>query len=153
MNKGDNNARGHVGTELMNKSLTVLGVNKLEKNEDYSTIEPIATRDKEFNPLVFGIDEEGLPYILSDNDAKALKTETSKTKAKKPTDWDNEQHAGILERMFENEPQMKYGDFVLAVENAYDIVEKRAKNFVAHFKSEGLVKWKKKGNATIYSMV
>lgn len=153
MNKGDNNARGHVGTELMNKSLTVLGVNKLEKNEDYSAIEPIATRDKEFNPLVFGIDEEGLPYILSDNDADALKTKTGREKAKQPTDWDNEQHAGILERMFTKEPQMKYGDFVLAVENAYDIVEKRAKNFVAHFKSEGLVKWEKKGNATIYSMV
>lgn len=153
MNKGDNNARGHVGTELMNKSLTVLGVNKLEKNEDYSTIEPIATRDREFKPLIFGIDEEGLPYILSDNDATALKTETGREKAKQPTDWDNEQHAGILERMFTKEPQMKYGDFVLAVENAYDIVEKRAKNFVAHFKSEGLVKWEKKGNATIYSMV
>lgn len=153
MNKGDNNARGHVGTELMNKSLTVLGVNKLEKNEDYSTIEPIATRDREFKPLVFGIDEEGLPYILSDNDATALKTETGREKPKEPTDWDNEQHAGILEQMFTKEPQMKYGDFVLAVENAYGIVEKRAKKFVAHFKSEGLVKWKKKGNATIYSMV
>ena len=153
MNKGDNNARGHVGTELMNKSLTVLGVSKVEKNEEYSIIEPIATRDREFKPIVFGIDEEGLPYILSDNDATALKTETAKAKAKEPTDGENEQHAGILERMFTKEPQMKYGDFVLAVENAYDIVEKRAKNFVAHFKSEGLVKWKKKGNATIYSMV
>ena len=154
MNKGDNNARGHVGTELMNKSLTVLGVNKLEKNEDYSTIEPIATRDREFKPIVFGIDEEGLPYILSDNDATALKTETGREKAKEPTDWDNEQHAGILERMFTKEPQMKYGDFVLAVQNAYgNIGEKKAQRFVAHFKSEGLVKWERKGNATIYSMV
>lgn len=154
MNKGDNNARGHVGTELMNKSLTVLGVSKVEKNEEYSIIEPIATRDREFKPIVFGIDEEGLPYILSDNDATALKTETGRKKAKEPTDWDNEQHAGILERMFTKEPQMKYGDFVLAVQNAYsNIGEKKAQRFVAHFKSEGLVKWKRKGNATIYSMV
>lgn len=153
MNKGDNNARGHVGTELMNKSLSVLGVSKVEKNEEYSTIEPIATRDREFKPLIFGIDEEGLPYILSENDAKALKTETAKTKAKEPTDWENEQHAGILERIFEKEPQMKYGDFVLAVGAAYAIVEKRAKRFVAHFKSEGLVKWESKGNAVMYSMV
>ncbi len=153
MNKGDNNARGHVGTELMNKSLSVLGVSKVEKNEEYSTIEPIATRDREFKPLIFGIDEEGLPYILSENDAKALKTEAAKTKAKEPTDWENEQHAGILERIFEKEPQMKYGDFVLAVGAAYAIVEKRAKRFVAHFKSEGLVKWESKGNAVMYSMV
>ncbi len=154
MNKGDNNARGHVGTELMNKSLTVLGVSKVEKNEEYSIIEPIATRDREFKPIVFGIDEEGLPYILSDNDSDALKTETGREKAKQPTDWTNEQHAGILERMFTKEPQMKYGDFVLAVQNAYsNIGEKKAQRFVAHFKSEGLVKWKKKGNATMYSMV
>lgn len=153
MNKGDNNARGHVGTELMNKSLSVLGVSKVEKNEEYSTIEPIATRDREFKPLIFGIDEEGLPYILSENDVKALKTETAKTKAKEPTDWENEQHAGILERIFEKEPQMKYGDFILAVGAAYAIVEKRAKRFVAHFKSEGLVKWESKGNAVMYSMV
>lgn len=153
MNKADNNARGHVGTELMNKSLTVLGVSKVEKNEEYSIIEPIATRDREFKPIVFGI-EEGLPYILSDNDATALKTETGREKSKEPTDWDNEQHAGILERMFAKEPQMKYGNFVLAVQNAYNnIGEKKAQRFVAHFKSEGLVKWERKGNATIYSMV
>lgn len=153
MNKGDNNARGHVGTELMNKSLTVLGVNKLEKNEDYSTIEPIATRDKEFNPLVFGIDEEGLPYILSDNDSDALKTETGREKAKQPTDWTNEQHAGILERMFENEPQMKYGAFVIAIKLAYGVGTNKAQMFVAYFKEESLIKWQEKGTSTIYSIV
>lgn len=153
MNKGDNNARGHLGTELMNKSQTVLEVNKVEKNEEYSSIKPVVTRDKEFKPIVFGIDEDTLPYILSDNDATALKTETGREKSKEPTDWDNEQHAGILERMFAKEPQLKYGDFVLAVQNAYgNIGEKKAQRFVAHFKSEGLVKWERKGNATIYSM-
>ena len=54
MNKGDINARGHLGTELMNKSQTVLEVNKVEKNEEYSSIKPVVTRDKEFKPIVFG---------------------------------------------------------------------------------------------------
>lgn len=153
MNKGDNNARGHVGTELMNKSLTVLGVSKVEENEEYSTIEPIATRDREFKPIVFGIDEEGLPYILSDNDADALKTETGKPKAKDPTDWNNEQHAGILERMFKNEPQMKSGDFINAIKLAYEVGTNKAQIFVAYFKKESLIKWQNKGTSTIYSIV
>lgn len=153
MNKGDNNARGHVGTELMNKSLTVLGVNKLEKNEDYSTIEPIATRDREFKPIVFGIDEEGLPYILSDNDADTLKTETGKPKAKHITDWTDEEHAGILERIFKNEPQMKSGAFIIAVKLAYGVGTNKAQMFVAYFKKESLIKWQDKGTSTIYSIV
>ena len=82
MNKGDNNARGHVGTELMNKSLTVLGINKIEKNEEYSTIEPIATRDKEFNPLVFGIDEGVCPTFYLDNDAYCIKNRNRQAKSK-----------------------------------------------------------------------
>lgn len=153
MNKGDNNARGHVGTELMNKSLTVLGVSKVEKNEEYSIIEPIATRDREFKPIVFGIDEEGLPYILSDNDATALKTETGKPKAKQITDWTDEQHSGILERMFKNEPQMKSGDFINAIKLAYGVGTNKAQIFVAYFKKESLIKWQNKGTSTIYSIV
>ncbi len=37
-NKGDENARGHIGTELSNKAETVLQVEKDEKNPDISTV-------------------------------------------------------------------------------------------------------------------
>lgn len=153
MNKADNNARGHVGTELMNKSLTVLGVNKIENNEEYSEIIPIATRDKEPSSIVFGV-ENGLPFILSEGDADALRKTPDKKKVVRPTDWDNEAHAKILERIFQTEPQMKYGDFVLAVQNAYgNIGQRKAKQFISHFKSEELVKWEEKGRQTIYTII
>jgi len=152
-NKGDSNARGHVGTELLNKSLSVLGVSKVEKNEEFSIIEPIATRDREFKPIVFGIDEEGLPYILSENDTEALKTETGKAKAKQITDWTDEEHTGILERVFKNEPQMKSGDFINAIKLAYGVGTNKAQIFVAYFKKESLIKWQDKGTSTIYSIV
>jgi hypothetical protein len=153
MNKADNNARGHVGTELMNKSLAVLGVNKIENNEEYSEIIPIATRDKEPSSIVFGV-ENGLPFILSEGDADALRKTPDKKKVVRPTDWDNEAHAEILERIFQTEHQMKYGDFVLAVQNAYgNIGQGKAKQFVAYFKSEGLVQWEEKGRQTIYTII
>ena len=79
MNKNDANARGHVGTELMNKSLAVLAVNKLDKNEDCSEIVPVATREKEPPSIVFGIDD-GLPFLLSDTEAAALTAPSDRKK-------------------------------------------------------------------------
>ena len=67
----------------------------MRKNEDYSEITPIATRDKEPASIVFGI-EDGLPYILSEGDADALRMKTDKKKIVKPTDWEAEQHTEIL---------------------------------------------------------
>ncbi len=152
MNKNDANARGHVGTELMNKSLAVLAVNKLDKNEEYSEIVSVATREKEPPSIVFGIDE-GLPYILSATEAAALTMPSDKKKTVNVTDWDNEQHTEILQRIFERESKMNYGDFVGMVQNRYDVGLNKAKNFIAYFKSEGLIKCEKEGKSTIYSMV
>lgn len=152
MNKNDANARGHVGTELMNKSLAVLAVNKLDKNEDYSEIVPVTTREKEPPSIVFGIDD-GLPFLLSDTEAAALTAPSDRKKTVNVTDWDNEQHTEILQRIFERESKMNYGDFVGMVQNRYDVGLNKAKNFIAYFKSEGLIKCEKEGKTTIYSMV
>jgi ribosomal protein S19E (S16A) len=94
-----------------------------------------------------------LPYILSDNDADALKTKTGREKAKQPTDWDNEQHAGILERMFTKEPQMISKDFIKAITKAYGVGTNKAQRFVSYFKKESLIKWQGKGSSIIYSIV
>ena len=129
MNKNDANARGHVGTELMNKSLAVLAVNKLDKNEDYSEIVPVATREKEPPSIVFEIDD-GLPFLLSDTEAAALTAPSDRKKTVNVTDWDNEQHTEILQRIFERESKMNYGDFVGMVQNRYDVGLNKAKNSI-----------------------
>jgi len=98
MNKGDENARGHIGTELMNKSLTVLGVTKNTKQTDYSTVEAIACRDKDPEPFTFGIDNNGLPYLLEPEQMQVLKA-ISDNKGKKivqPTDWQIDTHTDNL---------------------------------------------------------
>lgn len=57
-NKGDKNARGHVGTELMNKAETVATLSRGDNNGTRTTIlEPKFTRHKEFEPFAFTIDE------------------------------------------------------------------------------------------------
>ena len=65
-NKGDENARGHIGTELSNKAETVLQVEKDSKNPDISTVKTAHIRAVDFEPFAFRINEEALPELLED---------------------------------------------------------------------------------------
>ncbi len=59
-NKGDGNARGHLGAELMNKSETVIQVTN---EKGISTVSPVFCRNKEFEEYSFRINHEGLPEL------------------------------------------------------------------------------------------
>jgi len=61
-NKNDFNARGHIGTELINKAESVISVTK-EKDESVSTVKQEFCRDMDFRPFSFRIDDEGLPQL------------------------------------------------------------------------------------------
>lgn len=65
-NKGDENARGHIGTELSNKAETVLQVEKDEKNPGVSTVKTAHIRAVDFEPFAFRINGEALPELLED---------------------------------------------------------------------------------------
>lgn len=67
-NKSDDNARGHIGTELNNKAETVLQVEKDRDNPDISKVEVVHCRDREFEPFAFFIDENALPVLVEDYD-------------------------------------------------------------------------------------
>jgi RecA-family ATPase len=60
-NKADENARGHIGTEIVNKSETVIQVAKA-KLKEYSVITSVYTRGQEIKEFQFRIDK-GLPVI------------------------------------------------------------------------------------------
>ena len=62
-NKSDLNARGHLGTELMNKAETVLTVKKDERDSNISTVTPEYCRDIDPEPFAFQINSEGLPEL------------------------------------------------------------------------------------------
>ena len=62
-NKGDNNARGHIGTELNNKAETVLSVSKSTENEMVSIVQAEMCRNLEPESFAFEIDQNGIPYI------------------------------------------------------------------------------------------
>ena len=61
-NKADTNARGHLGSELCNKSETVLQV---ENTEGIATVSPVYSRNREIEPFSFRVNGEGLPVGCS----------------------------------------------------------------------------------------
>ena len=155
MNKGDNNARGHLGTELMNKSLTVLGVTKNEKQTDYSTIEAVACRDKEPTPLTFGINTDGLPYLLDDEQMEILQ-KLSESKTKKtltPDQFNIDTHRDNLKyHVFKNGDTQKYGELVSNIKLVYNIGDNKAKDFATYFIKEKLIDKIPKGSLSIYQI-
>jgi hypothetical protein len=78
-NKGDNNARGHIGTELNNKAETVLSISKSTDNEMVSIVAPEMCRNIEPESFAFEIDENGIPYISDyEFDTKPVKRMSKK---------------------------------------------------------------------------
>jgi len=71
-NNADGKLRGWVGTEIANKSETVLTVTKID--DKISTVEPKYTRDMPFDAFSFRINEEELPEYC-DAPVKSAKVE------------------------------------------------------------------------------
>lgn len=63
LNKGDDNTRGHLGSELNNKAETVLQITKGGENGVLSEVKAMHIRDMEFPPFAFRINEQGLPEL------------------------------------------------------------------------------------------
>ena len=63
-NKNDENARGHIGTELNNKAETVMQIEVDKEERSISVVEAIHIRDREFEPFAFRINSETLPELV-----------------------------------------------------------------------------------------
>ena len=65
-NPGSDKARGHIGTELMNKAETVIALQVDKSDDKISTVTAGFCRNKSFKPFAFEITDEGLPKIIED---------------------------------------------------------------------------------------
>lgn len=77
LNKGDDNVRGHIGTELNHKAETILQVTRSEKDGTVSEVHASLIRDREFAPFAFRINAEGLPELADDVDIEPRKKRSS----------------------------------------------------------------------------
>lgn len=138
-NKGDTNARGHLGTELVHKAQTVLSISRAKDNKDISLIEVTESRDKDFDGLAFEIDSDGLPYITD-----YTPSTSSKEKRSSPT-IDDLKITDILNTLFSKNKEIGYDNLwrgiKVALKEKYkiSISDNDVKDLVSKLKLEGRI--------------
>ena len=121
LNKGDNNVRGHIGTEMSNKAETVLVISKSNENPAISEVHALHIREKEFKPFAFTVDEGGLPVMAENHSFDGNASERSKN-------WTGfmnlsvEQHREALSIAFGDKPIKGFENVLQAMMTAYEAI-------------------------------
>jgi hypothetical protein len=151
-NKGDNNARGHIGTELINKAETVLSVTVVEADKEVSIVEPQQCRNREPQSFAFSVDENGLPFIVNEYEPPIKKISNSFS----VTDLDDFKKYQLLTEVFSHGKEYKYGLLVSQLKIAYknqlkkDLGDNRIKDLITNCKNNGwLIQSKDKAPYTL----
>lgn len=121
-NKADDNARGHIGTELNNKAETVIQVEKDKDDHDISKVEGVFIRDKEFQPFAFRINDDRLPELVEGYVFEEKKLGRPKGEEFDPsTSIPIECHKNVIDEVFPNaNSEYNYKDFQNALKSAYE---------------------------------
>lgn len=125
MNKTDNNARGHLGSELLNKCEVTIELERDEKAE-CTIVKCESSRDIPFESFAFRHDETGLPELVSLPTAgKVLPDEERKNR---------------LRFAFQDGgDQLSYGDLVERVKQHFEVGVNKSKNLIAEFNRTGWI--------------
>lgn len=121
-NKNDENARGHIGTELNNKAETIMQVEVDKEDKNISIIEAIHIRDREFKPFAFRINEDALPELVA---SYLPKEKMIGRPTKEPFDPYKEipenVHRAALDATFENGSISNYNDYLERLKWGYGL--------------------------------
>jgi hypothetical protein len=153
-NKGDNNARGHLGTEIVNKAESVISIHK--DSDNISSVWPEFCREIEFKPFAFTVNDSSLPQILEgytppSKDSKSRKNTKSEAAAS------NDLQIKIMAKVFAKKNKFSYTDLVSeVVANSYSVFGNAfgyniAKGVVKDCIAKGIIRLEgKNGNQSIY---
>jgi len=143
-NKGNEHARGHLGSELVNKAELVLKVS--QDDEKQIIVEPEFSRGAPFDAFAINRDDTGKPYLVDGFILKSSKSE-SKSKVLLPNEIHESTHLEILQKVFKAEHQKKYSEFLLSLKNeistwySYSIADSKVKTYIQyHLDNELIIK-------------
>jgi len=115
LNKGDDNTRGHLGTELNNKAETVLQITKDDFDKDISFVASSHIRDRDFEPFAFRINDDALPEPVENYQPRQSGT---------PKGFDYQEvseakHREALEVLFSQAAQVSYSSLIDKLQSSY----------------------------------
>lgn len=118
LNKGDDNTRGHIGTELNNKAETVLQISKNVDNGNISEVRAMHIRDREFPPFAFEVGNDSLPHLVKEHQFKMNKRE----RLSSYSEIAEQQHRSALCISFSNGDISGYEPLIDALKKGYDSI-------------------------------
>lgn len=117
-NKGDNNSRGHIGTELNNKAETILQIARDTTDPDISIVSAVHIRTREFEKFAFRINDLGLPELIDD-------FENNETRSKKGVGFieipEKNHREALLKTFLENE-ELNYSGLISSLKDGYESI-------------------------------
>lgn len=138
--KKDANARGHLGTELTNKSETTIEVVKSEQQKGISDIKCVQKRGyAEPEPLSITHGSGGVPEIL-----EYMEPEKER-KSILPQDYAIEQHEQIISGLFESQKEYSYNEMIPKIQFftakfiGVEIGQSKAKQFISYYQDQGFI--------------
>ena len=123
LNKTDGNARGHIGSELLNKAQTTIEL-ELDEQAGVTLVKCESSRDRPFENFAFthGLDE--LPELCSMPIKGVVLTDDQKRTR--------------LKHVFEGDV-MKYSDLMEAMKAHFEVGQNKARNLLAEFTRAGWI--------------
>lgn len=145
-NKGNTDARGHLGTEVINKAETVISV--LSSEDGVCSVSPEFTREKEFAAFAFKVDNNGIPEVC---DAAVS------SKLNKPNYYNRDKHLEVLAMVFKENTEFSSIELCQGISEQWKIRHRepmgitRAKTFRSYYVEQGFITEQKAqhGNKTI----
>jgi len=140
-NKADTNARGHIGTEAVNKAETTFSVTK-DTNQNNFLVSCEYSRDMAFDN--FG-------FCINDGLIESSGIETKENiKKSNPMSVDKITHKLIVNKIFTTEDSLLKADFLEAIQYNYNVGVNNAKLFAYHLEKEKLICQFKEGRNVWY---
>jgi hypothetical protein len=146
-NKADMNARGHVGTEAVNKAETVLSVT-VAKDKEISLVEAEFSRDIPFDVFAFRIDEEtGLPV-----ECDLPTDEKRQIKQTNPGQVSDEEHIKTLNNIYRQNPTPTFNELRDAIIYAFNgaFGQTKCRQFITHYITKNWIEKTRNGQKVIY---
>jgi RecA-family ATPase len=143
-NKGDEHARGHIGSEVVNKAETTISVTKDDKNNVFKVVCE-DSRDIPFDDFNFTINEDGLPIAADIKDYKPKRISD-------PKFIRSEEHLSILKELFKTGIDINYTQLTKALSEDFGVGVNIGKKFVAYYKDKGWLTTERNGMSVNYKL-
>ena len=137
-NKSDSNAKGHIGSYLMQKSETVLSIERDTNNKEISIVTSPFTRGMEIEEMYFSVDDHGIPFLVDE-----IKN-SNKARSKDPFDYELQTNWDIISQVFKTESEITYKNlnekirYVLG-KNDIKVGERKCRDWITYFKEEKMI--------------